>query len=210
MTDVNTVADYVGEGKKYKSVEEALSSIPHAQTHISKLEADNKQLRESQQALQNKLESLLTNVNTGTMQSATPTATVAANNVDIEKLVRDALVKTQLEAQAQTNSNTVANKLRQIYADKAEVVYAERAQELGMSVDDLNILSARSPTAVLALFETPKQNNNNSIQGTVNPGIKGGTDTFESLMSVLTSDPQRYYSKQHQEKLREVVAKGLY
>lgn len=210
MTDVNTVADYVGEGKKYKSVEEALSSIPHAQTHISKLEADNKQLRESQQALQNKLESLLTNVNTGTMQSATPTATVAANNVDIEKLVRDALVKTQLEAQAQTNSNTVANKLRQIYADKAETVYAERAQELGMSVDDLNILSARSPTAALALFETPKQNNNNSIQGTVNPGIKGGTDTFESLMSVLTSDPQRYYSKQHQEKLREVVAKGLY
>ena len=40
------LAEFVGEGKKYQTVEDALKSIPHAQSHIQKLEEEMKQARE--------------------------------------------------------------------------------------------------------------------------------------------------------------------
>src|SRR6056300_1950642 len=38
--------DFVGEGKKYKSAEDALRSVPHAQEHIKTLEDEMAQLKE--------------------------------------------------------------------------------------------------------------------------------------------------------------------
>jgi hypothetical protein len=40
------LAELVGQGKKYSTVEDALKSVPHAQKHISTLEADMIALKE--------------------------------------------------------------------------------------------------------------------------------------------------------------------
>src|SRR4030043_1329496 len=39
------IAELVGEGKKYKSVEDALKSVPHAQQHIQTLEEENARIK---------------------------------------------------------------------------------------------------------------------------------------------------------------------
>jgi len=61
------VNDLVGDGKKYRDVESALSSIKPAQEHIQRLEDDNKELRskitqlESDLQAENQLSLYLTN-----------------------------------------------------------------------------------------------------------------------------------------------------
>jgi len=41
--------DFIGEGKKYKSLEDALSSLPHKETFIEQLKRENEELRNKMQ-----------------------------------------------------------------------------------------------------------------------------------------------------------------
>lgn len=41
--------ELVGQGKKYATLDDAIKSVPHAQTHIAKLEQEAAQLREELQ-----------------------------------------------------------------------------------------------------------------------------------------------------------------
>lgn len=198
--------DFIGAEKKYKTVDDALASVPHAQQHIAKLEADNKALRDQQLAIQARLDALFTKSPTTDGVQALPQQNTAGQPVDMEAIVEKALAKRQLEAKTQENSSKVAAELKQLYADKAESVYVEKARELGLDVQDLNNMAAKSPQAVLALF---KQTNAqpSSVQGGINTLSLGGSDSVDALMAVLTTDPKVYYSKTHQERLYKAIAR---
>ncbi len=198
--------DYVGEGKKYKTAEEAIASIPHAQSHIAKLEADNKTLREQQQAIEAKLAALLANQTpTSGVTAPAPQVGTAATTVDVEALVAQALVKQQALTQAQANSSKVAAELKQLYADKAESAYVAKAQELGLAVEDLNNMAAKSPQAVLTLFKATAPQVQ-GMQSSMASASLGTGDSVEALMATLTTDPKTYYSPAHQAKLYKALA----
>lgn len=201
--------DFIGADKKYKTVDDALASVPHAQSHIAKLEADNKALREQQAAIQARLDSLLKPTNSDSSIAAAQQQQAATNqSLDVESLVEQAIAKRQTQAKAQENSSKVAAELKQLFADKAEAVYVDKAKELGVDVNDLNTLAAKSPNAVLALFKSgAQQSAPQGLTSSMSTHVLSHNESFDTLMSVLDSDPKTYYSPAHQEKLYKAAQK---
>lgn len=146
-TEVNGL---VGEGKKYRSVEDALKSVPHAQTHIQKLEDEAKQLRE-ELAKRRTAEELLEEIKRGQIPQQQTTGSVEANPEVLSQIVEQVLEKKTFQQQAQQNTKSVADKFTAVYGDKAEQVYNDIARNMGMSPQELNMLAVKSPNAVLKL-----------------------------------------------------------
>jgi len=169
-----TVKDLVGEGMKYATPEEALQSIPHAQHHIENLEQEMANLREDL-SKRKTVDEVLQEIN------KMPTESKAEPQLTQEQL--DALIDTKLatkEAQtvAKSNTDSVVKKLSEVYGDKgkAEEVYIQKANDLGLSVDYVNSLAATSPKAVFELFginsvnesPAPKINSNINSEAVIN------------------------------------------
>lgn len=142
------VQDLVGEGKKYKSPEDALKSVPHAQEHIKTLEEEMVSLRE-ELAKRRTAEELLDEIKSGAQTEVTPSAEV--NQDTIEEIVQRRLEQNELQKQAKTNADSVAHKFMSKYGDQAEAVYNQIAKDSGLSVQQLNNLASTSPNVVLKL-----------------------------------------------------------
>jgi len=164
-TEVETL---VGDGKKYKSVDDALKALPHAQTHIQKLEDENRQIREELQKRRTAEELLDEMRKVSTPQQATPG--VEADPEVLSHIVEQVMQKRELQNVAKQNTNSVVNKFTELYGDKAESMYVSLASKTGLSVQDLHNLSQRSPQAVfkLAGIDSAKPHNNTKLQGDVN------------------------------------------
>jgi hypothetical protein len=142
---VPTIAsEFVGEGKKYSSIEVALGAIPHAQQHIENLEAENARLRAAE-------------ANADKDQIATP----ATPELDQNKMREEARhVYQQISAEQVRSSNiaTADNAMLEKYGDKRGEVTASVAAELGVSVKFLEEAAAKSPKAFLKLVSDSSSN----------------------------------------------------
>lgn len=168
--------ELVGEGKKYKSVEDALKSIPHAQSHIQKLEEEAKALREEvarRKAAEELLEEFkVTRPTEPQVQPSLDTAQLAA-------LVDQTLEQREAKKVAQSNINTVINTFNEKFGETAPQMYEKIAKDNGLSVQFLNSVAAKSPQAVLSLAGITKQTTvPNKSTGSVN------TDAFSQHSNV--------------------------
>lgn len=165
------LVELVGEGKKYKSVEDALKSVPHAQSHIQKLEEEAKMLKE-ELAKRKAAEELLEDMRNGFVQDNGQQAKVELNPEIVEQTVASILAKKEAQSKAQTNVAKVVSSFEQEFGDKekAQEMYLKVAEESGLSIQDLNRLAATSPEAVLRLAGLNKKLNQpaGKIQSTVN------------------------------------------
>jgi hypothetical protein len=164
-TEVETL---VGDGKKYKSVDDALKALPHAQTHIQKLEEENRKIREELQKRQTAEELLNEMRQVSAPQQTTPG--VEADPEVLSHIVEQVMQKRELQNVAKQNANSVVSKFTELYGEKAESMYNSLAGKTGLSVQDLHNLAQRSPQAVfkLAGIDSVKQNNNTKLYGDVN------------------------------------------
>lgn len=140
------VKDFIGEGKKYGSLDAALKAIPHAQKHIATLEAEAKELRE-RLAKQAVLEETVTALNPASKTTATP--------FDPKELdsVLDRKLKERAEKQAQeANIADFRSAMSTKFGDKAKEVFETKAKELGIGTDFLTAMVAKSATAGKELF----------------------------------------------------------
>ena len=157
------LADIIGDGKKYADVNTALKSIPHAQSHIAQIEAENKTLKDAVAALQEDLnarksvEDLLAQQNSDQTQQNTPATSLSTE--DIQSLVQNTLTENSKAEQARSNLATLNATLLQRFGDaeKAKAAVAQKAQELGVSKEYLKAMAEHSPSAVLAYFPEPSQ-----------------------------------------------------
>ncbi len=141
--------DFIGDGKKYKSVDDALKSVPHAQTHIQTLENELKAAREELQKRKTAEELL---------EQFKPQVTTQQQTTGVEidpdalsGIVERVIDKKAQQAQAQANVSIVTSQFTAKYGDKAEQVYNNLAKENGLSVAQMNNLAMSSPTALLKL-----------------------------------------------------------
>lgn len=152
------LTELVGDGKKYKTVEDALKSVPHAQAHIQKLEeelaAKNEALMKAK-AVEDLLEELK---KTGQPPTPAQQAQIAEVKVDPNEIIKtvDQVVAQRLAAQeqarlAQANTTSVVKAFTQKFGAESEKEYIKIAQESGLSIESLNRLAATSPAAVLKL-----------------------------------------------------------
>lgn len=170
------VVDLVGEGKKYKSPEDALKSVPHAQKHISTLEEENRKLKD--ELIKRKAaEDVLNEIKQSAFQQqqTTPGGVEADPDV-LSQIVEQVLEKKTLVTQQQTNASIVTSKFTETYGTKAEETYNDLAKRHGMSVLQLNQLALTSPAAVLALAGLHTSNN--------------GTNSGKLTSSVVTPPSQ--------------------
>jgi hypothetical protein len=160
-------ANFVGEGKKYQSVEDALSSVPHAQKHIQTLESELAEVKE-ELVKRKTTEELLEAIQSGVVPQDT-TEPVQYTQDNLEQLVNQALENRDVQKTAHHNAKSVSAQFIEKYAEKAEEVYNSIAKENGMTVEQLNGLSASSPDAVLKLSGLEKRSQGiEKSSGTVN------------------------------------------
>lgn len=147
------LAEFIGEGKKYKSADDALKSVPHAQKHIATLEEETARLKaelEKRRTAEELLADIRSGINVGEQpQSVAPQIT----SDTVEQTVAKLLAQREAQSKAQNNVAKVITSFEQTFGDKvkAQEMYTKVASESGLSIQELNRLSATSPDAVLKL-----------------------------------------------------------
>lgn len=154
----DSLKDLVGEGKKYATVEKALESIPHKETHIDRIERENAELRQKMAeavAAEEVYKKLTESFNP--QGGVTPPAS-GLDEASIVSLLDKRLAEKEAERIATQNVNKVKEALVGKYGDKAQEMYEAKARELGVGVQFLNEVVRRSPKAAEELFGiTPKE-----------------------------------------------------
>lgn len=194
--------------QKYKSLDDALSALAHSQQYIPQVRSELASKEQELAELKAKLEA------TGSVQEmvqklaeqkdTTPEQTTQVAGLD-EQAVVDLFKKMSGEEAAanlrKTNSEQVNSTLSAKYGDKANEVVAQRASELGMSLEQLKSLSETSPNVVLELFgtkatptPTPTTGSYASPQST--PDVTEVAPPTKSLLRGATSQEQAAYMRE--------------
>lgn len=138
--------------QKYADVPTALDSIPHAQGRISELSAENAALKaqlEASKGTDDVLEQLKK------LSQPTPTETPSSQGIDaaqIQQILDERLQAERQQQVEQANADIVLSKLKDRFGDKAESEFNTKAQQLGMTVEQLSNLARQTPNAALAFF----------------------------------------------------------
>ncbi len=162
------VLEFVGEGKKYNNPVDALKSVPHAQKHISTLEAELAQTK-TELEKRRTAEELLNEIKSSTNPQTTTTVQSGLTEEAVVKILEQKLVQKQTQEKAQGNAQKVATSFAEKFGDRAEEVYNKLATDSGLTVTQLNTLAATSPSAVLKLAGLDNTNQTVSkSNGTIN------------------------------------------
>ncbi len=159
------LAEYVGDDKKYKSVEDALQSVPNAQAHIDKLEQELAELRGNNRNME-QLESDIEKKLLERMAEATPSkpdvpavepqqyadpAPVIEVD-DVATKVKSMLDQEQTEKLQMQQQKSVVQAAIGAWGSDAERTLYSKAKEFGMSPQEIDAMSATNPKAALKIL----------------------------------------------------------
>ena len=173
---------YVGEGKKYATLDEALKATEFAQNHIAKLETENEQLRQIEQR-ENAVADILAQI-----EANKTNGNVAATGVDlseVEKILDSKLDAREQQSVMTSNIKSVDAKMKSMFGDKAKDEMIAKGRELGLSIEQMQNTASKSPNAFMAWFGGKGVAGNVSLKSDVNtqrleetPVIKQGTYNY--------------------------------
>lgn len=196
--------------QKYKSLEDALVGLKNAQEFIPQLKDRTKEYEAELADLRTKaakvdsIEAALLELTK--RQEERSTNGVALNENDIQSLVEKTLTKKQQADVQRANQSSVVTTFQEKFGDKAEEVFYSKAKELGMTPEEVNALSAKSPKAALTMlgvgtgaYQQPKVSPTTSSIKT--DGFQGGgNQTFvrrnENMVSIGATSDDVQKSKQ--------------
>lgn len=144
--------------QKYKTVKDALNALGHSQNFIPELQhkvAESEAKLNAAAAQLQELEALKSTVAQLTERLTIPAEKPSAHGMsesDIAGIVERQLAQKQAQASAASNTKLVIDAVKQKFGDKAGEVFYGKAQELGMSQEQINALAASSPQAVLTML----------------------------------------------------------
>lgn len=162
---------------KYRDVPTALDALNHSQSFIAQLKAERDALaaEKAQLALENeKLKTVEDTVfKLTSQQTQQPTTSTVISEEVVANLVQETLNKREAAMVQQTNVSKVVNQMQAAFGENAEKAFYEKANEVGLSAQQINSLAAQSPQAVLRLFglegtQTNKQANTSTTSTSVN------------------------------------------
>ncbi len=164
----NLLASIVNERgeQKYKTIEDALVGLSHAQSFIQTLRTEKQQVEQQVNELRpvadkvSELEKVVLQLSQN--KPSEPTTPSGMTEDAVASLVEQTLTKQQQQRVAKDNLQKVAEVVKKNFGDKAEEAFYGKAAELGFSKEDINALAARSPQAALKLIGV-----NESVQSSV-------------------------------------------
>lgn len=164
---------------KYRDPLEALNGLKHAQEFIPQLksqltdkESEISRLREEV----NRLKEVEASVAQLTQQQSTspPTAATGVTEEQIADLVARTMTKKDNENLQKQNLATVVSTLQSVLGADAEKTFYAKAAEFGMSQEEINVLAATKPKAVLTMFGI---NGTTAPKAQSTPNNTGGLNT---------------------------------
>ena len=209
ITLPDEVKDLVGEGKKYESPEAALRALAFSQTHISTIEQENRTLREQLDSAK-KVEDVLAKLDQK-VDSTIVEPVQEANPVDIDKLLDAKLTQREKQLVQTNNMNSVNSKMVEMFGEKAQDHMLSKANELGMTVDQMKATAENSPNAFLAWFGTPEPITQQTIQSDVNttnfqPSNQVKVDTYAYFEKMRKENPTQYYDSKTQFRMTQLAS----
>lgn len=143
------LADWVGPGKKYATVDEVYKAFPNAQNHIKTQQEKIAEL-EAELERRKSAEDVLNEIKNSKTEQQTPTSQgVEVNQSVLSELVRNELKMYKTQEQQQTNWQSVEKAFVSSYKEKAEEQFRTLAQENDMTVEDFMSLAKKNPKLVL-------------------------------------------------------------
>lgn len=136
--------------QKYNSVAEALKALQYSQDFIEALKGEKTALAE-EVAKRKSAEEVLEQLKRGNNDDEVTTQPSEFDVTKLESLIEQKLRTAESQKAASLNVDQVKNSLTAKFGDKAEEIYIKAAEDSGISLTQLNTLSATSPKAVLKL-----------------------------------------------------------
>jgi len=157
-TPVTQLDQLVGEGKRYASSEELAKGRVKADDYIKQLEGENKEMRSAVEEAEglakraSTVEDLLAEVRKASAGTGDTNSTVQA--VDIQAIVDEKFGKRDADTKATLNRAKVSAAIAVNHPDpdKAAAFVWEKAQEVGLSKEELKRLSETTPDALIAIL----------------------------------------------------------
>lgn len=205
---------------KYKSVQDALKALQHSQEYIPTLKQTKEELEQklaeamTEVAKVKTLEQTVAELAQRITNAPTNTAVVPVDEGKIAELVNRTLTQAQQATLQRTNLQSVVAAVKTVYGDKAEEVFYNKANELGMSRDEFNAMAARSPKAVLSLIGVGENKSTTTAQGVNTVGFQPKPDSFikRNGKSVLSGAGAREIAQEREasnQMVNELHAQGL-
>jgi len=172
--------------RKYANVEAALKGLENAQGFIPTLQGELASERQRIAALEAELskresvEEVVARLTAAKQDNTGNTTPTGLDQQTVEQLIQQQLIQRDSQLLASSNEKVVNDALIAKYGkDKALEVVKAKADELGISVSDLGVLSRKSPKAVLAYFDakptqaqsTPSSINSSGFQAGEKPTV---------------------------------------
>lgn len=206
------LGDLVGEGKKFATVEDLAKGKAEADQFIEQLKSEMTGLRED---LDKRLtsEQVLEEINRRQPAQNEGNTSPQISTEDISDLVKRELTGLETSKTIEGNVSTANNRMVELYGqDKAADAVAKKASELGVNVDFLRDVAAKSPTSFFELMGVDKgtqgvpQSTGDGLNteglSQSSPAIQGGT--VEAYSELRKTNPKEYWSPDVQKKLFEL------
>jgi len=184
---------------KYSSVQDAISSIPHAQKHIQTLEQELAELRAAKE--QAAMETRVDRMEESHLETQQTQQEVGLREDQVAELVNQTLSQREQAQVQQKNVSTVVETLTGKFGstEAADKAYRQKAAEMGISLDMMNSLAMHSPNAVLAYFGTTGASAPTKTEGSINTASMSHTQQAPKgknpLLSGSMKDMQGEWSR---------------
>lgn len=203
-------SEFVGEGKKYATVDDALNSIAPAQEHISNLEKEMGEMREELTRRESAQE-ILNRIDASNSAKDTPIA--GLDKEAVAQLVNETVSQRDAKKILDANKREVNDKLNSIYGDKSGEVVNNKAKELGVSVEYLQNTAEHSPKAfyqMVGLSDKSPSNESMNFNSDVNTqnlekNLSGSIQhgTYKYYQALRKDNPSKYYTVEVQRDLHK-------
>ncbi len=156
------------DGKqKYNSVEEVIKGTIHAQAHISNLEKELSTMKETQKE-SSKIEDVISAIKQENSSDNGDKKGESISPTAIQDIVNKTIRDINSESVREENVTTVISKFKDLYGDKASETLYGKANDLGLSKEDINSLIEKNPNAVFRMLGVDKTNKDNTNLDTSN------------------------------------------
>jgi hypothetical protein len=217
-TENPTFNSLVGEGKKFKDIEALAKSKLEADTFINRLTDEAKELRKDLES-RIRAEEAIESLKQERLDKA-PSKSVDAK--ELTKVVTETIAQVERDKMALTNIREANSYLIDKLGSKeqAEAFVSKKATELGVPMDWLKDMAARSPKAlyntlgvdvpVAAPIAGVTQGDINTVARSVSVPSTSGKVSKEAYDKLRKEKPSEYWSTKIQNEIFAATKKGLY
>lgn len=225
VTVTDALSQLVGEGKKFKTVEDLAQAKLESDRHIEQLEEEHSGYRkelEARATVEEALKKLQNEGQTANTQVTTETTTQDRQSVseelDLDKLVGDKIAAMNAQTQGDANELEADRIMTERFGDAAKTELVRITREKGISLADAKDLARKSPAAFSSLMGLDTQTQRtpnlmtNGVQTETRETVNNSSaidKELEELKALRKTDRKAYWSPTTQNRIMTLTAQKM-